>query len=133
MSLIPYLKQTYGKVYGMLVLTAYLFFIALGATWFFSLFLTTKEFSYQGFILMVAFIVQIFLRKKLVNLILGILTLFFSLWSFLQVLAVYSDAARDNSVPVIVYKVGFILAVVSIILSGILIFSFYEAHKNANA
>ena len=123
------LQETYGKAYGILLLIAYVFFILLGAIWFISLLVSFGSFNLQSFVLMTVFAVQLFLRKKLMNLILGILTLFFSLWFLLQVGALYTSAQKVADVSTQIFKIGFLLSIISLIFSGILIFSYYQAHK----
>ncbi len=122
MNIISTLQSTYGKVYGLLVFAASIFFMVIGAIWFGRMLFWAKSFHMPSFLLMTAFMVQLIYHKKLAPLVSGIITLFFSLWLLMQV-STNKEGLKG------VYSVGLILSIIAIISSGILIFSFLQAHK----
>ena len=112
-------------LYEILVFVAYGFYILLGATWFLMSFSGSGRFNYQAFVLTVVFAVQAYYRHRLTNLILGVLTLFLSIFMLMDVLNTFDLMAKGAVVD------GFIksliaLCFVSIILSGLLMFSYLK-------
>jgi len=125
-------KAIYGNGYGIAVFIACLYFTLLGGFWFFEELFTTEEFNYVGFVMMTIFFVQMFLRHKLANLVLGIIVLFFSIFMFLASSTQYPSAKVKSGVPIELIWIGLVISITSIIMSGILIFSYFKAHTLEN-
>jgi hypothetical protein len=113
-------KETYGKVYGVLVIFALLFLTLLSAA-LFGLYWYLGAFNPLTLVMTVVFAVQLIFRHKLVNLILGIIVLFYSIIQLLEDLSVAYRGWFENTYLV--------LMIISIIMSAILIFSFLYAFK----
>lgn len=107
--------------YKVLVYIAYSFYILIGLIWFAMSFIYTGHFDYVAFSLIAVFAVQAYFHHRLTNLILGILTMFFSIFMLLQ--AVY-EAKHNNFNALSMVFVG--TWVLSIIMSGILLFSYLK-------
>ncbi|HXS35796.1 MAG TPA: hypothetical protein VN721_03800 [Flavipsychrobacter sp.] len=132
MKLIRSHKAIFGNGYGIAVFIACIYFVLLGGFWFFEALFTTEQFSYGGFVMMVIFLVQLFLRRKLANLILGVIVLFFSIWFFLISSSEYPSSKVKSDVPIELIWIGLTISITSIIMSGILIFSYFKAHTLEN-
>jgi hypothetical protein len=112
-------------LYEVLTFIAYGFYILLGATWFLTSFSASGRFNYQAFTLTVVFAVQTYYRHRLTNLILGVLTLFLSIFMLMDVLNQFDLMAKGATFD------GFIKSLIalcffSIIMSGILMFSYLK-------
>jgi hypothetical protein len=105
--------------YNILVYIAYSFYILIGLIWFGLAFMYTGGFDYVAFSIIAVFAVQAYYKHKLTNLILGILTLFFSIFMLLQ--AVYEAKQNHFNALSMVFISTWAL---SVIMSGILIFSY---------
>jgi hypothetical protein len=117
-----------NSLYHVLLVLAYGYFIALGVIWFAGSAKPQFRFNYFAFAMVAVFVVQIFLRRKLMNLILGILTLFFCIFMLLDVFAAYNVFAKGAHLD----ATGILLVAVfltGILFSGILIFSFHVLNK----
>ncbi len=117
-------KENYGKTYGVLVVIALVYFALIGLIWFSAL-LYLGTFYTEAFTLMIIFTVQLFLRNKIVTLVLGILAMFFSILQLMEATNFYHQINSPfyNKlfiIDIIVFSIG-------IILAGILIFSFLYA------
>jgi hypothetical protein len=105
--------------YKVFVYIAYGFYILIGLIWFALSFVYTGHFDYIAFSIIAVFSVQAYFRHKLTNLILGILTLFFSIFMLLQ--AVYEARHNHFNTMSVVFVSTWAF---SLIMSGILIFSY---------
>ena len=105
------------------VYIAYGFFILLGAIWFLVNFVKTGHFNYQAFMLTAVFGIQAYFRHRLTNLILGILVLFLSVFMLLDVISEFNLMAKGAVYDALVRSL-MALSLLSIALSGILIFSY---------
>jgi hypothetical protein len=117
-------KENYGKTYGVLVIIALVYFILVGIAWF-GAFLYLGKFVIEAFTLTLIFTVQLFLRNKIVNLVLGILAMFFSIWQLMDSVKLYPQI--NNPMYKNIFIINIIVFSVGIILAGILIFSFLYA------
>ena len=109
--------------YEILLYIAYAFFMLLGLTWFV---ISFKEgFNATAFFITVVFAVQGYYRHRLTNLILGVLALFYSIFTLMELISTYNlmdkHAVYDGFVK------GFIAAsLVSIVMSIILVFGYLK-------
>jgi hypothetical protein len=115
-------------LFTVLLYAAYIFFLGLGAFWFYENFAAARHFNYAAFGIILVFAIQLFFRRRLVNLVLGIITLFFSIWMFLEVIGAYNLFAKGTTLDV-PGKLMLTVAAVSIFMSGILIFSYQALNK----
>jgi hypothetical protein len=83
------------------------------------------RFNYQAFMLVAVFAIQAWYRHRLTNLILGILTLFFSIFMLMDVLNSFDLMAKGAQFDLLV-KSLLGLCIFSMILSGILMFSYLK-------
>ena len=109
--------------YEILVFVAYGFYMLLGLVWFLMSMFRNHEFNAQGLFIVVVFATQVYFRHRLTNLILGILTLFFSIWMLLDVVNSFNLMAKGAQMDVLSRGL-MIFCVFSMIMSGILIFSY---------
>lgn len=108
------------STYEKLVFAAYGYFIVLGLVQFLKG--LTAQHSYFDFFalaIIIVFGIQTYFRKKLTNLILGILTLGISI--FLLLTFLYGGSINGFS---LIVKLMLMSSIISIIMSGILIFSY---------
>ena len=105
--------------YEKLVFIAYGYFIVLGFAWLLASFFYGGYFNYWAFFTIAAFGAQAYFRKKLTNLILGVLVLGVGIFWSLQFIWMGSKTGYDFFV-----KTMLGISVVSIIMSVILIFSY---------
>jgi len=113
------------STYQILVYIAYAFYILFAATWLVTNVLSGAPFAYMALLMLAIFLVQCYYRNKLVNLIIGILSLGGSIFMLMEVFSTYNLFAKNATFD------GFIdamigLSVFSIIMSGILIFSYMK-------
>ncbi|XZF15652.1 hypothetical protein ACTHGU_05910 [Chitinophagaceae bacterium MMS25-I14] len=114
MRLIDSFRNLYGGFYGILLFSAYLYFMLTGAIWLY-------EFpGISALIFVAVFGVQMYFKNKLANLIIGVILLFMSIGLLLQQLSLYEKPAGGDSL-----MLGF--AILNILGSGVLIFSFLQA------
>lgn len=102
-----------------LVYVAYGFYILLGLAWFIMVFMFNGHFDYVSAAIVAIFSAQAYFHHKLTNLILGMLTLFFSLFMLLE--SVYQAKAVHFTGPSLALTS---IWVVSLAMSGILVFSY---------
>jgi len=126
MKLINAFQQTFGKIYGVLVFAAFLYFIAVGIFWSYESF-KSGQFNIVALIFTLVFIALTYFRHKLATLIVGIVGLFFSIISFLGVLASYHKykaaiAPADQHIGTIIS-----FSVLNLVMFFILIFSYLRA------
>jgi hypothetical protein len=111
--------------YQALVFIAYAFYILLGASWFYMSFSGSGRFNYQAFMLAVVFGVQAYYRHRLTDLILGVLTMFLSIFMLMDVLNTFDLMAKGAVIDGFI-KILLGLCFFSIIMSGILMFSYLK-------
>lgn len=114
--------------YHILVYIAYIYFIAVGAIWFYESFTATKQFNYQAFALVLVFAAQAYFKHKLANLIIGIICLFMGIIIFLDILHLFVSFKNGEPVTSDV-KLLLVFGILNIIMSGILIFSYLMFNK----
>lgn len=105
-----------------LVYIAYGFFLCIGLMMLYTG-LTMGKFSTIGFAISGIFIMQFIYRKPLINLIVGILSLFFSIWMLLMAMSAYNmldkNAASSTAGTTMV-----VASITGIALSVLLMFSY---------
>ena len=109
--------------YEVLVYIAYAFYILLGLSWFVMTFTSSGRFNYTAFFILVTFSVQAYYRHKLTNLILGVLSLFYSIFMLLDVINTF-DLMAKTAVYDGITKLLLGLSLFSMVLSIILVFSY---------
>lgn len=114
--------------YQILVYIAYAYFICFGGFWFYTNYSNEKHFNYIAFTIVMAFAIQFYFKNKLANLILGIIALSLSIWMLLEVFSQFNLFAKDVIFDGLV-KILLVLSITSIIMSGILIFSYMMLNK----
>jgi hypothetical protein len=116
------------RFYDILLYLAYIFYIGFGIFWFYIDFASSRHINYSALGILLVFGIQLFFRRRLVNLVLGILTLFLSIWMSMEVVSTYNLFAKgstlDNG-----GKVLLSLCVTSIVMSVILMFSYQTLNK----
>jgi len=122
--------NTYPKgIYRILVYLSYLFFILFGSSWLVMSFIASNKFNFAAFFIVFVYVVQAIWRNKLANLIIGIISLFVSILFFLNMMYLYTrhsgELMASNGEKILV-----ILGGLSIIFSGILIFSYMIFNKD---
>jgi len=106
--------------YEVLVYVAYSYYLLLGLAWFIMSLWHVGFFNPWAFFIVIVFSVQCYYRHKLTNLILGVLTLFLSIWELMELINSPDVGNTYNSV-----SQGLMwFCVVSIIMAGILLFSY---------
>ncbi|MBS1687102.1 MAG: hypothetical protein JSS96_00135 [Bacteroidetes bacterium] len=126
MKLIKAFQQTFGKIYGVLVFAAFLYFIVVGIFWSYESF-KGGQFNIVALIFTLVFIALMYFRHRLATLIVGIIGLFFSIISFLGVIASYNKykatiAAADQHIGIIIT-----FSVLNLVMFFLLIFSYLRA------
>ena len=107
--------------YEIMVLVAYGYFVLLGLTFLVMRLYFSHQLSYMALLVIGVFAAQAWYRHKLSNLIIGVITLGVSIFSLLEFLA--SGFAN----PVNLFSGTMLsLAVLGIIFSGLLIFSYVK-------
>ena len=113
--------------YEILVFVAYGFFLLLGLTWFIVSLVNHKAdsswFNPWAFIIVVAFGIQFYYRHKLTNLILGVLSLFFSIWLLMAVIEEFDLMAKGATYDSFI-KGALCFGLISVIMSVIIIFGY---------
>jgi len=122
-------KENYGKTYGILVIIALIFFALIGMAWF-GAFLFLGKFVFEAFVMMIIFSVQLFLRNKLVNLMLGIIAMLFSIWQLMDSAKLY-PLMNDNLLYKNIFIINITVFSIGIIMAGLLMFSFLHAFKQS--
>lgn len=118
-------QQTYGSAYGILVMSALLYFFVVGTIWLLVPLIKFGIFNYWPLLMMAVYGAQLFLRNKIVNVVLGIFGLFFSVLQLLNSAKYYQEFSAYRDLLSIIIVV-FVLA---LIMSGILLFGFLQAFK----
>lgn len=125
------MEQKKISFYEILTYVAYAFYILLGGSWFFMSMAGSGRFNYQAFTLLAVFAVQAYYKHRLTNLILGVLTLFLSIFMLMDVLSTFNLFAKGAIFDGLV-KTLLALCFFSIIMSGILMFSYLKlSFKNS--
>ena len=119
------MKKNGITFYEGLVFVAYGYYILLGFSWFLASFIWGGFFNYWAFATILIFGVQAYFRQKLTNLILGILTFGLAIFSALQFTWMGSKTGYDLFVNIMLG-----VSILSIIISGILIFSYLKLSFN---
>ncbi|MGN6568920.1 MAG: hypothetical protein ACTHJ0_13250 [Flavipsychrobacter sp.] len=127
MKLIKAYQQVYGKLYGVLVFAAFIYFVLVGLFWNY-IAIKTQGFNLVALIFTLVFVALIFLKHRLATLIVGIIGLFFSIVSFLGVLASHEQykaavAAGNNEINFMI-----VFSVINVVMFLLLIFSYLRAH-----
>lgn len=127
MKLIRAYQQVYGKLYGVLVFAAFIYFILVGLFWNYIAFRTTG-FNLVATIFTLVFVALLLIKHKLTTLIVGIVGLFFSIIICLGVIASHDKykaavAAGDNEINIMIT-----FSVLNIVMFLLLIFSYLRAH-----
>lgn len=125
-------KEIFGKAYGIWVILANLYFLLIGASWFIISLIYLSYFNFIAFLMMLVFLVQLLLRRKVVNVILGIITLFFSLWQFIEVLTFYPKINGGKGFYENLFIGGIAIFALGIAMSFVLIFSYLKAFKKSS-
>ena len=113
------------STYQLMVYAAYGFYLLLGLAWFLLSWFNNGRLNLQALFLVLVFGVQCYHRHLLTNLILGVVGLFASIFMLLQALNFAIPAAHGQSMDTI-SRVLITLPLVSIVASGILVFSYYK-------
>ena len=109
--------------YEVLVFVAYGFYLLLGVVWFTMSLMNSHQFNTEAFFIVVVFATQVYFKHKLTNLILGILTLFFSIWMLMDVFSSFNLMAKGVHIDGL--SGGLMtFCFFSMIMAGILIFSY---------
>lgn len=111
-----------NRISQVLVYVAYGFFLCIGLMMLYSGFIM-HAFSYTGFAISGVFILQFIYKKPLVNLILGVLTLFFSIWMLLLAMNTYN--MLDKNTPHNTAGTAMVASsIIGMLLSLVLMFSY---------
>ena len=109
--------------YEVLVFVAYGYYILLGLVWFGMSLWGSHRFNAEALFIVVVFGTQLYFKHKLTNLILGILSLFFSIWMLLDVFSSFDLMAKGAKIDGL--SGGLMcFCFFSMIMAGILIFSY---------
>ena len=109
--------------YEVLVFVAYGYYLLLGLVWFGMSLWGGHQFNTEALFIVVVFATQLYYRHRLTNLILGILSLFFSIWMLLDVFNSFDLMAKGARIDGLSGGlIGFCF--MSMIMAGILIFSY---------
>ena len=107
--------------YQVLVYIAYVFYLLFGLSWFGISLVNGGHFNAFAFFIVAIFGVQLYYKHLLTNLILGVILFFGSLFGFIDFLS------GMGKVDVMMFdKVGLALTGISVLMAGILIFSFLK-------
>ena len=111
------------KIYEILVNIAYWFYLLLGIVWFAGTLYKDSKFNPIALLVVAVFGFQMYYRHKIANLIIGVLSMFFSFFMLMEVMNRYNLLAKNADFTAgAKFLVG--MAVLSIFLSGILIFNY---------
>ncbi len=105
------------STYEKLVFVAYGFYLLLGLGWLLGS-LNGGFFNVYAFAIIAVFGVQFYYRHRVTNLVLGIIMLFFSIYMMMEVVSGLVGK------PDTIYQVMFWCCLFSLVLAGILIFSY---------
>jgi hypothetical protein len=109
--------------YEVLVFVAYGYYLLLGLVWFIMSLAGSHQFNAEAFFIIVIFSAQLYFRHRLTNLILGILSLFFSIWMLLDVFSSFDLMAKGAHIDGL--SGGLMcFSFLSMVMAGILIFSY---------
>lgn len=117
--------QSRVSTYQVLVYLAYGFYFLLGASWFGLGMYNGGHFNSAAFFILAIFATQMYYKNLLANLILGIVGLLFSIFMLLQALNYAIPAAKKGPLPAF-QQVLVAVPVVSVIMAGVLIFSYLK-------
>lgn len=124
MKIIRTLQGIYGRSYGILVFAACLFFTLTGLVWFLRMAIAFHVFKPTALVIALFFGTLLVYHRKLAALISGVITLFFSLFLFMEV-ATNRAALQD------LFVTGMVFSLACLVSSGILVFSFLRAFKHS--
>ena len=123
------MSTTKPGFYSVLVFISYIYFFLVGLVWFYENFNANSNINVIALGIMLVFIIQAYYRNKILNLILGILGLFFSIWVLLEVVAGYNLFAKtahlDNTGKMLIT-----FGIIDVLMSGILMFSYMMLNKD---
>ena len=117
------MAKTKYSAYEILVFVAYGFYLLLGGAWFVMSLVQGHQLNLQALFIIIVFATQVYFKHRLTNLIVGILTLFFSIWMLLDVIN-SSNLMAKGAVIDGLDKGLMAFCIFSMIMSGILIFSY---------
>lgn len=112
--------------YRILVYSAYGYFILMGASWLVVNYSNNGHINIYALLMIVIFLAQAWFRNTFANLIIGIIALFMSIWTLLELVAAYHLFDKKHIAFDTVGKIFLVFAVINIIMSGILIFSYLK-------
>jgi len=118
-------RKGWPKGYERFVFIAYGFYILLGGSWLVLGLLRTHAVNPYALLVVAAFGAQLYYRHLLTNLILGVLTLFGSVMMLLEALNLMAAAQKAHTAATGA-QLMVALPIVSLLLSGVLIFSFQK-------
>jgi glycerol uptake facilitator-like aquaporin len=107
------------------VYIAYSFYFLLGLSWFLVSLIKGGHFNPTAFFITVIFGAQFYYKHLIANLVLGVLSLFFSIFMLLQALNMVIPAASHRQLEVF-DKVIVSIPIVSLVMSGVLVFSYIK-------
>lgn len=113
------------SVWGRLVLIAYGFFILLGAIWFCTSWLSGHNFNPSALCVVGIYAFLAWYGNRIATLIAGVISLFFSFFMMMEVLNTF-DLLSKNADFGSGAKILLALVFVSMVMSGLLIFSFMK-------
>lgn len=111
------------STYQLLVYIAYGFYFLLGLIWLTLSIIRTHQPNSWALCLVLIFIAQIYFKHLLANLVIGVITLFLSIFMLLQSINSAVLASKAGHLTTMGQLMVF-LSITSILLSGILIFSY---------
>ena len=108
-------------LYKRLQAVAYGFYLLLGAAWVIMSLIFGQYFNYTACLVTAMFAVQVYYKNKLLNLLLGIVLLFLSVYSLFDFLVMGDKSGFNGFVNVMAA-----LSFTSIIMAGLLVFSYLK-------
>ena len=119
-------QDQYGKIFGVLVFSAYVYFLLIGVA-----LLIIYSNILVGGIPTIFFLIQLYYKNRIANLVSGIILLMISIFIFLERLSGLGGT-QQNIYPTL-SAVTFVISSLNVILSGVLLFSFLRAfYKKEN-
>jgi hypothetical protein len=116
-------------VYQILVYIAYAYFILFSGFWLYTSFDQNHRINYVALAILIAFVAQCYFKNRIANLVIGIIGLAISIFMFLETCSTFDlfkkGAQFDLLVKSLLWACG-----ISIVLSGILIFSYMMLNKD---
>ena len=113
------------SAYQVWVYIAYGFYVLLSLSWFLVGLVKGGHTNFIALFLTIVFATQAYYKHLLANLIIGVITLFGSIFMLLQALNFVISDAKTRQLELI-DKVVVSIPIISILMSGVLIFSFLK-------